>query len=116
MQGLEWEEDDHESYVILRLRGNIALYNSRDLEKRVNELAGRENCSVLLNLKKVSYFDSRGMGLFLDIYKKFEELPGQFCLVAIPPARLQHFKISGLLGVLNVFEDEATALKQLGLE
>lgn len=116
MQGLEWDEVEGESYSILRLRGNIALYNSGFLEKRVDELY-RRGVSLLMNIKNVTYFDSRGMGFFLDMYKKFEELPdAHFCLISIPAARLQHFKISGLLGVIKVFDDEAQALTGLGFD
>ena len=113
VQGLDWEEVDRDGCVIFRLRGNIALYNSRDLEKRVNELADTRDCSIMLNLEGISYFDSRGMGFFLDLYKRFEELPGHFALIAIPPGRIQHFKISGLLGVIKVFDTEDQALAEL---
>ena len=114
MQGLEWEEIESAGCVVLRLRGNIAMYNSRDLEQRLDELALEERRHVALNLKDVSYFDSRGMGLFLDAFKKFEERRTRFCLVSIPPARVQHFKISGLLGVIQVYRTEEAALADLG--
>ena len=74
--------------------------------------AGRRN--VVLNLARISYIDSAGMGALVAILKAVREVNGQLRLCALPMKVKVLLETANLDRVFEVRADEAEAVASFG--
>ncbi len=97
--------------TILDLSGRIVLgEDSSSLREKLKELAVRGEKKVLLNLADVSYIDSSGLGTLASGHITLANQQGQLKLLKITKKIRDVLKITNLLTVFEVFDDEAAAL------
>jgi bifunctional UDP-N-acetylglucosamine pyrophosphorylase/glucosamine-1-phosphate N-acetyltransferase len=102
------------SATVFDLRGRLTLGDPiTQLRAEIRPLieAGRRN--VVLNLAKISYIDSAGMGALVGILKAVREVNGQLRLSALPPRVKVLLETANLDRVFDVCADEAEALASL---
>jgi bifunctional UDP-N-acetylglucosamine pyrophosphorylase/glucosamine-1-phosphate N-acetyltransferase len=75
--------------------------------RRVLESGGRK---LLVNLARLSYIDSAGMGALVSAMKTTRERGGQFKLCGIVPKVLTLIETANLNQVFEIFPDEASGL------
>ena len=67
--------------------------------------------TVIVNLKRVAYIDSTGLGILVAARNQVLEAGGKLLLIILPDSAVQRtFTITGLLGIFSIFEEEAAAL------
>jgi anti-anti-sigma factor len=69
---------------------------------------------ILLNLEKVRFLDSSGIGWLLVHHKHSKERGGRFVLYEVPPLILQTLGFLNLSSVLLIARDEAGARVRAG--
>ena len=74
--------------------------------------AGARAC--LLDLEKVTYLDSGGVGLIVAMFRHVTRRDGQLKLLRPSPAARRVLGITRLTAVFDIFDDEADALLNLG--
>jgi anti-sigma B factor antagonist len=52
--------------IILDIAGEIDLYNAPEIKDIINKLIEEKKYSVIINLEKVTYIDSSGIGAFIS--------------------------------------------------
>lgn len=55
---------------IISLRGKLILYNVEELRSEIFRLAEADQKNLLLDLAKLDYLDSSGIGLLVQLHKK----------------------------------------------
>ena len=97
--------------VIVGLEGHITIdAGSAELRQRVRELVGQGHNRVLIDLDKVSYVDSTGIGALVASYTTAVNSGGDLQLLKANP-KIQHLlDTTRLLSVLNVYQDEGSAV------
>ena len=70
---------------------------------------------VLLNLEKVSYIDSSGLGELVGGYAAFKRNDGELKLFNLPANVTQLMTLTKLLTVFDVYESEAFAVENFDL-
>jgi anti-sigma B factor antagonist len=101
----------HGPVTILDLSGNLTIGRSEEsLRQTVSRLLTEDRKMVLLNLADVPTIDSSGIGAMIKSFTSVKDAGGQLKLLR--PSRLarQLLSITGLLSVLDTFEDEGAAL------
>ena len=99
--------------VIFDINGDICM--SGDTQTTIHEAVksqleqGRKN--ILLNMENVPSIDSYGVGEILSSYVSVQDIGGKIKLVRISRKLSIVLKVVGLLGVLEVFDDETAALQ-----
>ena len=99
------------SVTILDLQGNLTIGRSEEqLRETVNQLLAEGHKHLLINLSEVPTIDSSGIGALIKAFTTAKNGEGKLKL--FKPSRLarQLLSITGLLSVIETFEDEATAL------
>jgi anti-sigma B factor antagonist len=98
--------------VIYELHGRLVLDDGDELLRgRVASLIKDGPLALLVDLRDVSYIDSAGVGVLVEGYLRFMRRGGQLKLLA-PSDHVRHvLHITRLDTVLEVFEDESTALR-----
>ena len=52
--------------VVLDISGEIDLYNAPEIKGTINQLIEDQKYNVIINLEKVSYIDSSGIGALIS--------------------------------------------------
>ncbi len=98
--------------LIVRIEGEVDLHVADLFRERVDaalEQAGVHN--LLLNLARVSFIDSSGLGVILGRYKRVSQLGGKMFAVELQPQVEKIFEISGLLRIIKLYSTEKQALQ-----
>jgi len=97
--------------VVIDAEGKIILGEGDvEIKQAVDELVKQGRKKILLNLAKVPYMDSAGLGEIIRCYTALRKSGGYFKLLS-PNARvLDLLNITKLLTVFDSYDDEETAL------
>lgn len=99
------------SVTVLDIDGEIVLYNAPLLTKELSALKAAGQLKVILNMSKVPYVDSSGIGALVTNMEGFRDSGGMFVL-----AELQK-SIEDILGFIQmseqflIYQSEAQALE-----
>ena len=97
--------------TILDLSGNLIIGRSEEnLRETVIKLIDEERRFFLLNLSEAPTIDSSGIGAIIKSFTSVKEANGK--LKILKPSRMarQLLSITGLLSVLETYEDEPSAI------
>jgi len=87
------------SSLVISVSGSLDIYTSLDfknfLEANIPQ-SGGENLHVIINLEKLNYIDSSGIGMLIKQLNYVQELKGRFSIANMKPAIEKVFKVAGL--------------------
>ena len=97
--------------AVLDLAGKITIgEGDMILRQKVQEILESGEKNVLLNLEKVSYMDSAGIGELVACYKRSKEKGGTVKLLKPSGKVLDLLQLTKLEEVFDTFNDEKEAL------
>lgn len=100
---------------IYRLRGDLRRGEPVDvLKAALDESIGGGLSRIVLNLGDVNMVDSSGIGVIVRAHTTSKEKGGAIKLVNPSKFTMQTLKIVGLLNILEIMDDEATAVQSFG--
>jgi anti-sigma B factor antagonist len=97
--------------TIIDLSGNLIIGKSEEsLRETIKQMIAADSKLLLLNLADVPTIDSSGIGAMIKSFTSVKEAGGK--LKVLRPSRMarQLLSITGLLSVLETYEDEKTAI------
>ncbi len=100
------------TYVV-DLTGEIDVYTSPKVKDAISKLIDDEHYYLVINLEKVRYIDSTGLGVLIGGLKRVREHGGSVNLVCTNPQIKKIFDITGLVKIFGIFDDEPGAMKAL---
>ena len=99
----------HQATVVVA-DGEIDLRHSPEFHKALVELCAEQPKTLVIDLSRVSYMDSSGVGTLVEIYRRTKGYGGELVLVA-PSARVRSvFEITKLDQFFKIKPTEAEAL------
>jgi anti-sigma B factor antagonist len=108
---LNIQERQNGNTTILDLEGDVIMGGgSAKLRQAISELIKEDKTDVLLNFQKVRYIDSSGTGEILSVSQSFNEIGGSLKLSNLTPKVEQVLALSSILPILDIYDDEASAL------
>lgn len=97
--------------TILDVIGNIDMSNSPEVRKvLLRELRDKAVSRVALNLTQVAYIDSSGVASLVEGLKASRETGARLVLFGLNSAAREVLKISRLLKLFEIYDDEAQAM------
>ncbi len=97
--------------VIIDVDGKVVLGEGDvEIKKNVDDLLQSGNRNLLLNLAKVPYLDSAGLGEIIRCYTALRRNGGNLKLLSPNPRIIDLLTITKLLDVFDTFDNEAAAL------
>lgn len=97
--------------AVLDLSGKITIGEGDVvLRQRVQEILDSGEKNILLNLEKVSYMDSAGIGELVACYKRSKEKGGTVKLLKPSGKVLDLLQLTKLEEVFDTYKDEKEAL------
>lgn len=89
-------QEEHAKGYTLYLRGELDLSKAEQFRSLVDPLASDSSKTLTINMRDLYYIDSTGIGIFVYLLKKRDNLNAPFFLEDIPPKIKRIFDITGI--------------------
>jgi anti-sigma B factor antagonist len=95
--------------TILDVAGEVDVYTAPKLREKLVELVGDGNYHIIVDMTKVEFLDSTGLGVLVGGLKRVRSHEGSLVLVCNQERILKIFRITGLTKVFPIYDtlDEA---------
>ncbi len=100
--------DDHTQLVMPS--GEIDALTAPQLGRRLIALADEGKTDVVVDLSRVTFMDSTGIGVLLNAVRRLGARRGRLVLVCPTERVLRPFEVTGLIGRLRIFPSREAAL------
>ena len=95
---------------VVTVEGEIDIYTAPRLRELLIDLAGKGNYRLIVDLDKVGFFDSTGLGVLVGALKRVRPHDGWLDLVCTQKRILNIFKITGLTRVFGIYQSVDQAI------
>lgn len=113
---LSLQMDYSHQVLIVRLAGELDHHHAGKVRTSIEtELEKGEVQHLVLNLARLEFMDSSGLGVILGRYKKVSQLGGKMILCSIQPSVYRLMEMSGLFKILPTYESEKHAISACGV-
>jgi len=99
---------------VVNVEGEIDIYTAPRLRELLIDLVSKNNYQLVINLEKVGFLDSTGLGVLVGGVKRVRPHDGWLDLVCTQERILKIFKITGLTKVFGIYQtvDQAIAARK----
>ena len=96
---------------VIDVQGEIDIYTAPRLRELLIDLVSQGSYQLIVNLDKVGFLDSSGLGVLVGGLKRVRAHDGSLDLVCTQQRILKIFRISGLTEVFGIYQtvDQAIA-------
>ena len=96
---------------VIDVAGTIDISTAPRLRELLIDLISNDNCQLIVNLERVEFLDSTGLGVLVGGLKRVRAHDGSLDLVCTQERILKIFRITGLTKVFGIHEtvDQAIA-------
>ncbi|MCZ4498377.1 MAG: rsbV 1 [Marmoricola sp.] len=109
---LSLETRQVEGRTLVAVGGEIDVYTAPKLRDKITELVNAGSTSLVVDLEKVDFLDSTGLGVLVGGLKKVRAQDGSMSLICSQDRLLKIFRITGLAKVFTIHADEVSALSE----
>jgi anti-sigma B factor antagonist len=101
---------------VIDVQGEIDMYTAPRLRQLLIDLVSRGGYRLVVNLGKVGFLDSTGLGVLVGGLKRVRAHHGSLDLVCTQERILKTFRVTGLTEVFGIYEtvDQAIAATKGG--
>ena len=100
--------------TIVSVGGEIDVYTAPVLRERLNDLVGEGKHHLVVDMEKVEFLDSTGLGVLVGGLKRVRSHDGSLHLVCTQEKILKVFRITGLTKVFPIHASVAEAVTASG--
>lgn len=105
------EKDVH----ILRLEGYVDAHTFTEFEEELTRLTDREKqYNLLLDLEKLTYINSTGLGLLMATFRQVRQHGGDLVIAKMSDKITNIFNLLGFSRLIHTFPSEQEALAKFG--
>ena len=98
--------------AVIDVEGKVVLGDGDvEIKQTVDVLLKKGHTNIILNLAKVPYLDSAGLGEIIRCFTTLRRSGGNFKLLAPNPRIIDLLNITKLLNVFDCYDNEAAAIK-----
>lgn len=108
--------EKREDILCVRLDGELDHHSAIELREEVDTAIKNLSLSnILLNLERLTFMDSSGLGVILGRYNQVKSLGGEMVVCCVNPQVKRLFEMSGMHKIVQVTANEDDALFLLGV-
>jgi anti-sigma B factor antagonist len=112
---VEIEVQEKEGYHIVTPVGELDVYTVPLFRKVVLKPEGDRRHDLILDLTRLTFIDSSGIGSLIEIYQKVQTVEGELAYVIDNPRILKILRLVELNKILRVFPNLGRALQDVGV-
>jgi len=107
---MEISRRDSGDIVILDVNGEIDLYNAPEIKDTINKLIEEKKYNVVINLDKVSYIDSSGIGALISSLSNLKKYQGRLKICNVSGSVRKVFELTKLTSFFEIYDSEQEAI------
>jgi len=93
--------------LLVRIKGEMDMVIADQLRKEIDrKLDGKKVSNLVINMEKVTFIDSSGLGVILGRYKKINGLSGKMYIVGASPPVKKILMFSGINKLISMYNSE----------
>lgn len=100
-----------ENGVIIDMQGDLNLYSTPHVKNILNKLVDSGKLKLYINLEKLNYIDSSGLGAFLGVQSRLKKMDGFLKLCAPSKQVLAVLELTKLKTMLRVSKSVEDAIR-----
>jgi anti-sigma B factor antagonist len=97
--------------AIIDLSGRLDLASANQLKDASRKYFQKDNCKLILNMDKVDFINSSGLGALVSILKEVRNHKGEMKISNLAEYVREIFDITQLSSIFDIYEDESHALR-----
>lgn len=107
---MEIEKRENNDIQILDVNGEIDLYNAPEIKDLINKLIEEKKYSVIINLDRVSYIDSSGIGALISSLSNLKKYQGGLKIINVSGSVRKVFELTKLTSFFEIYDNEQDAI------
>lgn len=109
---MQIKEQKHGDVVVLALKGKLmGGPETMAVHEKVKELCGNKVTKVVIDLRKVKWMNSSGLGILIGSMTTIKNAGGEMKLAAVTEKVQSLFMITKLVTIFDTEDDVETAIK-----
>ena len=109
----EVSDETTDGVTVVTVRGEVDVATAPTLKDHLATCSERGDTYLVVDLEGVPFLDSTGLGVLIGAAKRQRDHGGDLRLVATEPRVVKVFEITGLLEMLPIHDDVATARREV---
>ncbi len=97
---------------ILRLEGYVDAHTFTDFEEELNKLVEGGHYNLLLDLEKLTYINSTGLGLLMATFRQVRQFNGDLVIAKMSDKITNIFNLLGFSRLIHTYPTEEEALNK----
>ena len=104
---MELELKQIRNTLVVRVKGEMDMLVADKLRKEIDrKLETKQITNLVINLEKVTFIDSSGLGVIIGRYKKISNLSGKMYIVGASPSVHKILMFSGINKLISLYNNE----------
>lgn len=99
---------------IVRLEGYVDAHTFTDFEEELTKLVEAGHFRLLLDLERLTYINSTGLGLLMATFRQVRQQQGDLVIAKMSDKITNIFNLLGFSRLIHTFPTEAEALSHFG--
>jgi anti-sigma B factor antagonist len=95
--------------TVVDVEGFLDAYTVAELEETFNQLMKEKKFKLIVNLGKLDYISSAGLGTFMGVIDEIRDNRGDIVLTNLSPKIYKVFDLLGFSELFQIVDDEPTA-------
>jgi anti-anti-sigma factor len=112
--GIPLSSEDRGTYYMIALHGEFRMTILKKIREMVEEALAAGHSTLALELSGVSYIDSVGIRLIVNLQKKLKAQGGALYLIAVSPQADDVLKSTNIYQLVESFDSTETADQEIG--
>ncbi len=96
--------------VIFDINGEIDLYNAPEIKEKIKDELNKNKVNVVINLDRVSYIDSSGIGVLISSLSNLKKIGGALKLINVYASVRKVFELTKLTSFFDIYDNESDAI------
>jgi len=109
---MEINQREKDNVVVLDIQGEIDLYNAPEIKDIIQKMIEAQKYNVIINLEKVSYIDSSGIGALISSLSNLKKYQGGLKIINVYASVKKVFELTKLTSFFEIYDSEPEALSK----
>ncbi|MCD4812568.1 STAS domain-containing protein [bacterium] len=96
--------------TVIDVEGFLDAYTVAELEETFNRLIKEQKFKLIVNLAKLDYISSAGLGTFMGVIDEIRDNDGDIILINLSPKIFKVFDLLGFSELFEIVDNEAAAV------
>lgn len=102
---MEMKLTDVKGHKVIELSGDVDFYCIEELRKFLFNYVKNKTPSIILDLSKIEYMDSSGIGLFVTVHKAMDKYGGQMALLNVKNDIIDLLKLATIESIFKIYNN-----------